>query len=310
MLLKRSLTAVAAVFVGVVPVALSAQANGLTGPGTATYVNAQWGFMNCPGINCTPASGAVDNTKTGTGSLLTADTATIQGTGDPIGQGKAIARSELVGPLGTPILKAVVGGEQGFGAPPGYSSPNYFMYGADAIANSVNYYGVTNTTGQPLSFTAQFSFDAFMRAETLASASSLHFSASIWAYDGQGANIELPFGQGLGGTQVSLSGLDADAEGMVSGTQSFTFTVNPGSGFYLLAFLGVSITGYPEGDNLVDAYNTMTVSFAPTNTSALTPVLIGSSAPPSTSVPEPSTWLLMATGLAVIASAERRRRRA
>lgn len=310
MLRRRRFTALAAIVCSAaVPATLSAQANGLTGPGTATYTSAQWGFFSCPGVNCTPATGMVDNTKTGLGSALTSDSLGIIGDGDASGSAGAKARSALVGPLATPLLKAWAAGVQGFGYPPGYSDPNYYMYGASAIANAVQYYGVSAGASGPVEFTVSMTFDAYLLASVAASQPFLNVSASLFAYDGVGANIELPFGHSLGGVFSSFSGTSADINGQVFDSKSFTFTVDPGAGFYLLAYLGVSVNGYPEGNNVADAYHTMTVGFEDQNGSLLTALVPGEE-PPTSTVPEPGTWALMLSGLTALAFSSRRRQRA
>lgn len=78
-----------------------------------------------------------------------------------------------------------------------------------------------------------------------------------------------------------------------------TMTFHAGESFYMLAWLSAGVTGmYASGSPFADAYNTMHVtSITGGDTQKLLVAL----------VPEPSNWLLLATGLGFLGSLARRR---
>lgn len=292
-MLRRSITGAIAIL-ALSSTSLLAQANGLTGPGTATYVRSQWGYFPCVGLQCTPVGGDAENRIAGNGSSLTYDQLTLKGDGDGQGMGYAEARSSLVGPLAAPKLQAKVGGVQGLGTPTGYSGTAGFFYGGDAMANAVQYYSVENPSSMPITFEVTYSFDAFLTASLPAELANLSLNASLFIYDGLNSNMELPFGSMLAGDYASFSGLDA-VGGRIDETRTLSFTVQPGSGFYVLAAFSAGLSGYPEGDNEVDAMSTFTVNFNGPNSSLLRARLAE-----TTPVPEPKTWALTLTGLGLL----------
>ncbi|GAB1344779.1 PEP-CTERM sorting domain-containing protein [Gemmatimonas sp.] len=301
-MLRRSITGAIAAL-ALCSTSLLAQANGLTGPGTATYVRSQWGYFPCVGLQCTPVGGDAENRIAGNGSTLTYDQLTLIGEGDGQGMGYAEARSSLVGPLAAPKLQAKAGGVQGLGAPPGYSGTAGFFYGGDALANAVQYYSVQNPSAVPITFEVSYSFDAFLKASLPAELAKLSLNASLFVYDGLNANVEMPFGSMLAGDYASFSGLDA-VGGRIDEMRTLSFTVQPGSGFYVLAAFSAGLSGYPEGDNEVDAMSTFTVSFEGANASLLRARL-----PATTPVPEPESWALTLAGLGVLCLVRRSRDR-
>lgn len=301
-MLRRSIT-VAISALALCSSSLFAQANGLTGAGTATFVRSQWGYFPCVGLQCTPVGDAAENRIAGNGSALTYDQLTLQGVGDGQGMGYAEARSSLVGPLAAPKLQTKVGGLQGLGTPPGYSGTAGYFYGGSAIANAIQYYTVDNVSNEAVTFDVTYTFDAFLRATVPAELNKLGLTASLFVFDGLNTNTELPFGSMLAGDFASFSGLDAIG-GRIDETRSLSFTVQPGSGFFVLAAFSAGLDGYPEGDNEVDAMSTFTVSFEGDNTSLLKARLPATTLPP-TPVPEPTTWALTLGGLGLLLVARR-----
>jgi hypothetical protein len=288
--------------------AVNAKAQSLTAAGTRADGNARWGYYSCATLNCAVAAGELSRTNVG-GNGVAASTTNFIGNNNAY-PGSAYemyyADARFVGPLGNAQLRALAESRE----VPGTNavSPGTvccYNYTASANANAVQWYSFSGLTD--VTYRVQFTVDAIMDGfqgleEYLALAS---VAGSVFASNGM-SNPELPLGFGLGGGLISFTGVERDPFNRVVRSAFFDFTVTGGSaGFFLSSTLSANALFSPYSS--ANAANTMRQRFIGGDLSLLTAAIPG--APLNTVVPEPSTYMLMAIGLAALGAASARRQR-
>lgn len=286
----------------------------MTQSGARAIGISNWGYFPCADIACTPAYGPMGNEEVGGGGVNSAFTSYI---GRAPGAGGApflqyLASAQLQGTLGMAQLKALAQSVSMAGAPEGYTSECCFYYDASATAETLQWYSFTGL--QPETFTISYMIDAILQGQFdpqsgLDTRPNALTSGGLSIWDGVITNpdlaLETPLGTNLSFDQTFLDGSMGDGLGFVTGGGSVTFTLQPGSGFFMNAFLTSTVPQQMSGTILADASNTMNTMFTAGNTSLLTPQLIGVQ---MAVVPEPSTYALMSAGLALMLVMARRRR--
>ncbi len=291
-----------------------AEAQQMTQPGTQAVGISNWGYFPCATIACQPTGGVMSITEVGgvgQNSASTTFTGAAPGSNEPAFL-NYLASAQLQGVLATAQLKTLAQSIVMTGSPPGYSGICCYYYDVNAVANALQWYTFTGT--QPETFTISYTIDAIMQGfvDPVTGFDSGIFastSGGISIFDGivdPNLALELPLGSNLDLSQVFLDGSMAGPGGVVTGSGSVTFTLNPGSGFFMSTFLSSSVPQQVPGFVLADASHTMNTMFTAGNTSLLQAQLAGI---PQNVVPEPSTYALMSAGLAAMALVARRRRR-
>lgn len=285
----------------------------LTAAGTQAYGYGAWGYFPCANLACQPDGGVLAESWVG-GEGYQSATTSFAGKGPGAAHAPFqmfFAQANLYGPLGTPVLHAMAQSQETMGQAPGYSSNCCFYYNSQAIATAMQWYQYTGTT--PGLFTISYAVDAFLDAyhdQFVDYRPNASVSGGIAIWDGvvppPPLGLEFPLGSSLGFSNTVLDGGMPNVMGIFTGTGSVTFSVQPGAGFFLSAFLTASAPQYP-GYIISDAMNTMSTSFTAGNTSLLVAGLPGLT-PQTSVVPEPSTYALMAFGLFSLVAAGRLRK--
>ena len=283
-------------------------AQSLTAAGTQAYGNARWGYYSCATFNCQVAAGQLSNARVG-GNGVAASTTSYTGNNNAYA-GSAyemyFADARFTGPLGNAQLRALAESREALGT--NAASPGTvccYNYTAEAIANAVQWYSFSGATDMTyrVEFTVDAMMDGFNDLEEYLRLASVE--GSVFANNGM-SNPELPLGFGLGGSRISFDGTARDSFGRVSRTAFFDFTVAGGSaGFFLSSTLSANALFSPYSS--ANAANTMNTRFTSGNLGLLTAAIPGPVL--NTTVPEPSTYLLMAVGLAALGAVSARRRR-
>jgi PEP-CTERM motif len=291
-----------------------AEAQQMTQPGVEALGISNWGYFPCTDNACQPTGGLMSQTQTGGAGFTNASTSFI---GAAPGANEApflnyLASAQLQGLLGTAQLRTLAQSVVMTGTPPGYTGLCCYYYDVNALATALQWYSFTGT--QPETFTISYTIDAILKGVVdpqtgLDTRGSANTSGGLSIFDGvvdPALALELPLGTNLDLSQVFLDGTMGDANGFVTGGGSVTFTLNPGSGFFMSSFLSSSVPQQVPGTILADASHTMNTMFTAGNTSLLQAQLRGV---PMAVVPEPSTYALMSAGLAAMGLVARRRRR-
>lgn len=287
----------------------------MTQSGARAVGLSNWGYFPCTDIACTPTGGPMGDEEVGgagANSAFTSYFGRAPGSeGAPFMQ--YLASAQLEGTLGLAQLKALAQSVSMTGTPEGYTSQCCYYYDASATAETLQWYSFSGL--QPETFTISYMIDAILQGVVdpqsgLDTRPNAQTSGGLSIWDGVVTNpelaLELPLGTNLAMEQTFLNGSMGDGLGFVTGGGSVTFTLQPGSGFFMNAFLTSTVPQQMPGRIVADASNTMNTMFTAGNTSLLTPTLMGVQ---MAVVPEPSTYALMSAGLALIALAARRRQR-
>jgi hypothetical protein len=232
-----------------------------------------WGAYNNGGAGSGYATGSI--TGGFTNNLLTSSSA-------------AFASGSFL-----PVLRARSAGLEEIGTHPGFSSLCCYVNYGSAIAQGVQYYSYLGAS--PQSYSLTFNVDGVITAGAFG-----NISGSLLVSDGiPDAFGELPFGNALGFDQAIFGG-----NGAWNATRTISFTVNPGEGFYVVGSLFASVSPFGNGD--ADAANTFRVAFTDGDVSMLAATL-NVATDPATVVPEPSTVVMLAAGMLMLAVVGRRR---
>lgn len=195
------------------------------------------------------------------------------------------------GPLATPSLHARAGA---------HNVPVYLTADEDQTVNiGVDYYGASATamTVQRYTYTgtgsATYTFVFAVDGRVTDMWSGIFGAAGFF-------DDYLETNYAFGSVFVEGQGLEPYTPPVdFSQTFDLTMTFNAGDSFYMKAWLDASVTGmYASGSPFADAYHSMhVIGISGGDTSLLRVAL----------VPEPSNWLLLATGLGLLGMLMRRR---
>lgn len=285
----------------------------LRAPGVNAYGFTSWADFPCATLACTPDGAVLSEVEVGGAGYQAVRTSYAgKAPGSTVGAFQQYyAEATLGAVLGMPTLHASAASIETLGTAPGYSSACCFYYNSNAIASSLQYYTFSGTAAE--TFTISYSIDAQLLAyfdNQVDYRPNASVAGGIFLFDGvvqPGLELELPFGSSIGLNQTVLNGSMVNAQGMAYYTGSVTFTLNPGSGFWMSSYLAANAPQLP-GFFVSDAAHTMTTSFTAGNTSLLTAQLDGIATQQSV-VPEPATYAMLAMGLLCVGVAGRKRMR-
>lgn len=258
--------------------------------GADVWGTIDYGYLPCATLACSGAYGNWNSYMNGgPGSVAAAGSAI----GGPNANLSVFSTATFGSGNSLPVLRAYADGRVEVGAHPNFSSTCCYVTYGTALARAAQYYTFLGTSPQNYSIT--FFVDGVITAGQFGGITgSLAIANGI-----PDAFGELPYGDNLAVDNLTFGG-----SGVWAGSRTVSFTMNPGDNFYVLASLFAQVD--PFGDGWSDAANTMTASFTAGDVSLLTPTIQGV-VPPSTVVPEPSTMLLLATGLFAVAAIRRKR---
>jgi hypothetical protein len=250
-------------------------------------------FLICS--TCTPASETDDQQHAGG---FGNNGPAIVGGFDQRGTGTASydARAIILGPNVLPELKADASAAPGIGTHPGFSGTGAYFFTSSADTNARQYYTYHGLT--PETYTISYVLKGQALGATPEDEPLITVSGGVTLFDdGDKLGGELPMGHVVDSSQKSFSG---SAHSFLDGG-TVSITVDPGHSFYLSAFLSAGVAA--QADGIADAGHTFTTSFTAGDTSLLTGLL------PTSPVPEPSTYGMLALGLSLVAAAVLLRRR-
>ena len=254
--------------------------SGVRVSGTADYL-----YQPCVSFACEPATGNWHASQDGAAGDSSAAVAWPGGINSELGYS---ALAQLNGPLALPSLGAYGAAVTQFGTHPGYSSDCCYLNSVSANAQAVQYYTYTGLA--PMEYTLTIELDGIFSGLD----GSIQAGLTLWS--GLNANPEIPLGSFIAGT-APISVTEA-TQGAFTSSESVSFTINPGEGFYVSEYLLVSIPRL--GEAFADASHTLSTDFTAGDKSLLLATLS------PTPVPEPATLLLMSVGTVGLMLARRR----
>lgn len=239
--------------------------------GTADYL-----YQPCVSFACEPASGNWHESQAGgIGDSL----ASVAWPGALNTDLSYAALAQLNGPLALPSLGAFGAAVTQFGTHPGYSSDCCYLNSVSVSSQAVQYYTYTGLA--PMLYTLTIELDGIFSGLD----GSIQAGLTLW--NGMNANPEIPLGSFIAGTDaISVT---EETQGAFTRTESVSFTIDPGEGFYVSEYLLISIPRL--GEAYADASHTLATEFTAGDTSLLVATLA-----PAAAVPEPGTLLLMSLG--------------
>ena len=279
-LLARTLVAFAAC-ASAAPALAAGELAGVEVSGTADYQ-----YRPCVTDACDPANGNWHNSRAGGAGDSFAYVAWPGGVNSELGYS---ALAQLNGPLALPTLGAFGAAKTQFGTHPGYSSDCCYLNSVNTSAQALQYY--TYTGAAPMLYTLTIELEgAFSGLD-----GSIQAGLTVWS--GLNANGEMPLGSFIAGAApISVT---EETQGDFTRSESVSFTIDPGQGFYVSEYLLVSIPRL--GEAFADASHTLSTDFTAGDKSLLAAAL-----PPVAPVPEPTTLLLMSLGTVGLLLARRR----
>jgi hypothetical protein len=252
-------------------------------------------FFIC--TTCTPVSELLEQQEAGgfgnNGPAIVGDSE-ARGTGTAMyGAQAVITGTDLV-----PELKAIATATPGVGPHTGFNGDGAYFFTSSSTARVDQYYSYHGLT--PETYTISYVIEGRTHDALPVDDPFVTVTGGLAVFDdGDKLGGELPKGREVDSSQKSFNGA---SETFLDGG-SVSITVNSGASFYLSSFLSATVTGQAEG--VADARDTFTTSFTAGDTSLLTALLPASVVPPP-GVPEPSTYVMCASGFALLAFIRRR----
>jgi hypothetical protein len=202
------------------------------------------------------------------------------------------ARAIISGPFSLPELRAEASATPGIGPHSGFSGNGVYFFTAATTASADQYFTYIGRT--PATYTISYSVKGQALGALPEDDLFVTVSDEIALFDDRDRSGEFPKGHEVDEAQNHFDGRDRT----FVDEDSVSITVNRGDSFYLTTFLSATVTGEAQG--IADASHTLTTSFTAGDTSLLVAKLADSviGAP---AVPEPSTYVMCATGFALLA---------